>query len=510
VIAIGDIVADKYRIDRAVGNGGMAYVMAATHLTLDKPVAIKVLLPGLCENQEAITRFLREARASVRIQGDHVARVLDVGTLADGAPFMVMELLEGRDLAHELRERKMLPVGEAVDYVLQAGEALAEAHAFGIVHRDLKPANLFLTSSSDGSALIKVLDFGISKALVVEGQSSTVTLTDSHDVLGSPCYMSPEQVRQPKKVDSRSDIWSLGIILHELLGGFPPFVSDTPMGVLAAVVTDDPPSLLMVRDDVPPDLEVVIAKCLEKEASQRYQDVVELATALKSYAPKSGETAVLRIAAVARAAKERALRPSRSPASVLPVVSSLHPPDAATLKSSSNDPVASPPSPPRHDTQAGWDGSPSLPTYKHRWLWAGGSLALATVVFSLGWFLLRPRSSSRSQEAIQTITSQANGPADGPRAAPLPSAPPANAGAPAATSASTDPTRERDATTVSIANASASQVTAPRVPGPLASRSAPAGEKKTPSPKGRDEPTPDKGAPSASPPSPRDPLEGRE
>jgi serine/threonine-protein kinase len=449
---------------------------------------------------------LREARASVRIQGDHVARVLDVGTLADGAPFMVMELLEGRDLAHELRERKMLPVGEAVDYVLQAGEALAEAHAFGIVHRDLKPANLFLTSSSDGSALIKVLDFGISKALVVEGQSSTVTLTDSHDVLGSPCYMSPEQVRQPKKVDSRSDIWSLGIILHELLGGFPPFVSDTPMGVLAAVVTDDPPSLLMVRDDVPPDLEVVIAKCLEKEASQRYQDVVELATALKSYAPTSGEAAVLRIAAVARAAKERALRPSRSPASVLPVVSSLHPPDAATLKSSSNDPVAPPPpSPPRHDTQAGWDGSPSIPTYKHRWFWAGGSIAVTAMVLSVGWLLLRPRSGPRSQEAIQTTTSQSNGPAEGPRAAPLPSAPLVNAGAPAATGASADSTRERDATTVSGAGLSAPEVTAP---GPLASRSA-AGEKKTQSPKGHDEPTPAKSAPPASPPLPSDPLEGR-
>jgi serine/threonine protein kinase len=515
VIDIGDIVGDKYRVDRALGNGGMAYVMAATHLTLDRPVAIKILLPGLCENQEAIARFLREARASVRIQGDHVARVIDVGTLDDGAPYMVMDLLEGCDLARDLRDRNTLPIGEAVDFVLQACEALAEAHAFGIVHRDLKPANLFLTRRSDGSPLVKVLDFGISKAFVVEGQTS-VTLTDAHGILGSPCYMSPEQVRKPRTVDSRSDIWSLGIILYELIGGLPPFVSDTPMGVLAAVVTDHPPSLVMVRDDVPPGLEDVISKCLEKEASRRYQDVVELAVALKPFAP-SGETAVARIAAVARAAKERALFPAhRSSSDAGLRRSSVHPPDAATLKSAASEPPAT-----LQDTAASFDQSGSisasstsrasstLPSGRARKMLAGFVGAAATIaMLTLGGLLLR----SRPQSATEATSASGSTPASSPSVAnplPLPNDRLANAsGASVVPSAASDHRGESDtkaASTAVDAGPSPTNAASPIL------RPA-AAQKKTARPKvdAETSTSPAKSAIPTSLPSPLDPLDGRQ
>src|SRR5450432_2680148 len=145
VVVIGDILAAKYKVEKTLGKGGMGYVVAARHLQLDQQVAIKILVPELTENEDAVARFLREARAAVRIRSEHIVRVLDVGTLDDGTPFMVMEFLEGKDLAKELEERNKLPVGEAIDYVLQVCEGLAEAHAVGIVHRDLKPANLFIT-----------------------------------------------------------------------------------------------------------------------------------------------------------------------------------------------------------------------------------------------------------------------------------------------------------------------------------------------------------------------------
>jgi serine/threonine protein kinase len=312
MVSDGDLVADKYRIERILGEGGMGHVYAAVHEQLGIRVAIKILSPTLSQNDDAVRRFSREARASVRIQSEHVARVLDVGQLESGAPYMVMEFLSGNDLAHELKQRGSLPVQEAIQYVLQASEAVAEAHALGVIHRDLKPANLFLTRRSDGSPLVKVLDFGIAKAVAPEQGAfePSPSLTATHSFLGSPAYMSPEQVRTPKSVDTRSDIWSLGTILYEFLLGELPFRGSNALDLLAAVASDPMPSIRAKRPDVSPELEIVIARCLEKKPADRYQSVAEFAQALAPHAPPASLPTVSRISGIQRPTPITSLPPA--------------------------------------------------------------------------------------------------------------------------------------------------------------------------------------------------------
>ena len=198
------IIAGKYRVESTLGFGGMGVVLAARHLQLDERVAIKVLRDDVTVDAEHVARFLREAQAAVRLKSEHVARILDVGTLPDGKPYMVMELLEGLDLGRLLQDQGQLARPLAVDLVLQTCDALAEAHAIGIVHRDIKPTNLFITSRRDGSPLLKVLDFGISKAQ----STAELSLTQTSSMLGTPAYMSPEQMRSARNADARSDLWS--------------------------------------------------------------------------------------------------------------------------------------------------------------------------------------------------------------------------------------------------------------------------------------------------------------
>ena len=225
----GDVLAGKYRVERVLGSGGMGVVVAAMHLTLQERVALKFLLPEGAKKEETVTRFLREARAAAKIKSEHVARVSDVGTLESGAPYLVMEYLDGSDLSALLRRDGPLPPRDAVEYVLQACEALAEAHAVGIVHRDLKPANLFLARHAGGAPRIKVLDFGISKLTARDPSMppDDPSMTRTRAWLGSPLYMSPEQMRSARDVDTRTDIWALGVILYELLSGKPPFDGET-------------------------------------------------------------------------------------------------------------------------------------------------------------------------------------------------------------------------------------------------------------------------------------------
>lgn len=282
VPAVGEVIADKYRIDSVVGTGGMGIVLCATHLGLGQRVAIKVLTvpDDDARRDEARERFLREGRATAALVSDHVVRVYDVGTLDNGAPFMVMELLRGQDLARTLQQQGALAIELAADCVRQAADAIAAAHAQGIVHRDLKPSNLFLTTRSDGSPLVKVLDFGISKAMSSELEPLTGNLTATRSVLGTPFYMSPEQVRDAKKVDARTDIWSLGLILHELLSASPAFEGTTLPGVCAAIAADPPAALRLKRPDVPVELEAIVLKCLEKDPAKRFQSARELSDRL--------------------------------------------------------------------------------------------------------------------------------------------------------------------------------------------------------------------------------------
>ncbi|WP_437602653.1 serine/threonine-protein kinase [Sorangium sp. So ce590] len=285
-VAEGQVLSGKYRVERILGQGGMGVVVAALHEQLHQRVAIKMLHPGA--NAEMVERFVREARAAVRLKSEHVARVLDVGTLETGAPFMVMEYLEGSDLQETLRQRGPLELEEAVGYVLEACEAIAEAHAAGIIHRDLKPANLFLTRGADGSGMVKVLDFGISKALAessAAGAEPELGLTKTAMVLGSPLYMAPEQMRSARSVDARADIWSLGAILYQLLTARVPFDATSLSELILMINTEAPPSPSTFRRDLPPGLEAAILHCLERDVAKRFKSVAELAGAIVDFGP---------------------------------------------------------------------------------------------------------------------------------------------------------------------------------------------------------------------------------
>ncbi|HEX3769566.1 MAG TPA: serine/threonine-protein kinase, partial [Polyangiaceae bacterium] len=291
----GHVLLGKYRIERLLGAGGMGAVVLATHLQLEERVAIKFLLSSVSRQPDMVERFLREGRTAIKIRSEHCVRVLDVGTLDGGQPYMVMEFMEGRDLEHAIREDGPLPVADAVDYVLQAGEALAEAHALGTVHRDIKPANLFLTRRPDGTASVKVLDFGISKAA---GPAGNMGMTSTQAVMGSPLYMSPEQMRSSKDVDARSDIWALGTVLYEALAGVPPFDGETVTALIIKITQDTAPPLRLRRPDVPPQLEATLMGALEKDRARRYQTMAEFAAALAPFGSPDAASSADRIARV--------------------------------------------------------------------------------------------------------------------------------------------------------------------------------------------------------------------
>jgi serine/threonine-protein kinase len=278
--AAGALLAGRYRVEGLLGTGGMGVVVAATQVPLGRRVAIKLLSREAASDAEAVERFFREAQSAAALRSEHVVKILDFGSFDDGAPYMVMEYLDGQDLARTLDGVGQLGVEPAVDFVLQACEPLAEAHAVGIVHRDLKPANLFVTRAADGSPLLKILDFGISKVLPKE----SVSITTTGSSMGSPVYMSPEQIRDAKAVDPRSDVWALGIVLYELLAGEPPFVAERSHEVLARIVQDAPRPLGTLRPNLPPGLEDVVHRCLQKNPEDRFQNVGELARALQPFA----------------------------------------------------------------------------------------------------------------------------------------------------------------------------------------------------------------------------------
>jgi serine/threonine-protein kinase len=281
----GDIIRDRYRLDGVLGEGGTGIVVSATSLKDGTKVAIKFLRRAL-ETNELRTRFEREARAITKIASEHVVVVLDVGTLDDGAAFMVMEHLEGRDLARILKEDGPLPIAAAVDCMVQVCDALVHAHDAGIVHRDLKPANVFVEDRGDGKIHAKIVDFGISKFLdkrVLGDDGKPPEMTNAFTMLGSPRYMAPEQVRNSKDVDARADIWSVGVVLFQLITGKHVFNAHSNVEASIAVLTADPQKLSAIEPNAPEGLDEVIRKCLTRDVAARYQTASELAIALKPF-----------------------------------------------------------------------------------------------------------------------------------------------------------------------------------------------------------------------------------
>jgi len=297
-VPVGTVLAGKYVVENVLGAGGMGIVVAARHNVLGQRVALKFLHGPALENPEYVKRFLREAKAVVQLESQFVARVTDVGTLDSGSPYIVMELLEGYDLEKRIRdypEKGPLPIPEAVDRMIEALDALAEAHSRDIIHRDLKPANLFLAMRADGTLATKVLDFGISK---VRGSQEATNLTRTSAMLGTPTYMAPEQVRSSASVDVRADIWAMGVVLFELFTGHVPFGGTAIGAVFAAILEAPAPKVQPWRPEVSPQLEAIVLRCLEKEPSRRFGDVGQLARALAPFGTSSTAGSVARATAV--------------------------------------------------------------------------------------------------------------------------------------------------------------------------------------------------------------------
>lgn len=268
----GDLLAGKYRIERLLGEGAMGVVVAATHLDLDKPVALKFMKPEAIAAPECIDRFLREARAAGRLRSEHTCQVHDVGRLDNGAPYIVMELLEGEDLQTFVDRVGVLPSDLVARYLGEVCEAMEEAHAAGIVHRDLKPQNLFKVTTPGGRDLIKVLDFGVSKL----HQGDGATRTANGAIIGTPAFMSPEQMVSSKDVDRRSDIWAMGVIMYQLATGCLPFAGDDVFAIGLRIVNDAPVPPRAIRPDLDARLEVHILRCLAKDPAARYATAEEL------------------------------------------------------------------------------------------------------------------------------------------------------------------------------------------------------------------------------------------
>jgi serine/threonine protein kinase len=351
----GNLVGGKYLVEGNLGEGGLAVVVKARHVQLEQSVAIKYLKPLALSQPGVVDRFLREARLAARIKSEHAVKVHDVGTLPSGIPYMVMELLEGRDLGQLLAEGPLtIPV--AIDYLLQATEALAEAHAAGIVHRDLKPDNLFL-ADRPGSPVVKVLDFGISKAASKksDGRRDKI-VTQVNDRFGTPVFMSPEQLESSANVDARADIWALGVVLYELVTGKLPFEGDELPQLCTSILTKPPIPVRSVLPSAPPELEAILGRCLEKDREKRYRNVAEFAQDLVQLWDHEPPSRIKQIAQVIRNAGQSIRPPTPFPGSiriedVVQALGRVHTPNAPTR------PAASPPAAPAVDPSAALETS---------------------------------------------------------------------------------------------------------------------------------------------------------
>jgi eukaryotic-like serine/threonine-protein kinase len=297
---VGDVIAGKYRIESIAGEGGMGIVYEAEHVILRQRVAVKALRPGSTTSADAIERFSVEASAIARIASEHVVRVMDAGSLPSGAPYLVMEYLDGCDLCELLLRRGPLPAAEVVDFALQALDALAHAHAAQVIHRDLKPANLFYARCSDGRRIIKLVDFGISKSIELGSEDDRVA--------GSPVYMSPEQLKRAS-LDPRTDLWSLGVVIYELIAGAPPFTGDDFSNLVSAILEKDATPLGEKVPGIAPELSAIVDRCLMRDPAARWSTTAELARALAKHGTGAWAGALERIdRALSNAAEARVPR----------------------------------------------------------------------------------------------------------------------------------------------------------------------------------------------------------
>jgi len=326
---VGTTLAGKYRIDARLNEGGMGTVYRGTHVLMDKTVAIKVLRPSLAADEKIVARFSREARAASRISHPNALSVTDFGEDESGHVFLVMEYLSGKTLKQVIRDEGPLPLARVVDIARQVGDALHAAHEQGIIHRDLKSDNIMLLDTMTGDHA-KVLDFGIAKINEPEGAVDT-NLTAPNLVIGTPQYMSPEQCSQDSEIDARSDIYSFGVILYEMLVGHVPFSGDSPTMVMMKHLQEPVPSVMEERSDLPASVARVVARAMAKVPDNRYQNVAEL---IEDLTIASGMT-IHRLAPVETTAHEK------------PIVSEE--PDEVTVVRPREEPAYVPPPVPRRE-----------------------------------------------------------------------------------------------------------------------------------------------------------------
>jgi serine/threonine-protein kinase len=297
----GDVLASRYVVEQPPIRSSNVLVFQVRHADLGQRFTLKCLLPEASVDPDAVARFLRGARAAIHLTSEHTARTVDAGRFSSNVPYIVSEALTGCDLRETLRVRGVLAPNEAVDLVLQACEALAEAHANGLVHRNLSLSTLFATRRPGGTSFVKVLDFGVADVFAPEPARNDTLLQFARSsnsaaaaIQSLECY-SPEQIRSSKEIDARTDIWALGAILHELLAGSPVFQAPTVPALLAAIAADPPVPITSIRSDVPGGLETVVLRCLEKERSARYPSVADFAVALRSFATPEAKASIERI-----------------------------------------------------------------------------------------------------------------------------------------------------------------------------------------------------------------------
>ncbi|MFO0610824.1 MAG: serine/threonine-protein kinase [Polyangiales bacterium] len=370
------VVGDKYRVLRPIGRGGMGAVFEAEHALTGRRVAVKVLLPQFAENEVLAKRFVNEARAAARIQDPHVVEVVDLGRTPAGELYIVLEYLDGRELKAAIREEAPFPAERACHVAAQVAALMGKAHALGIVHRDLKPANVFLLARDRDADYAKVLDFGIAKLRPAEPQEGEHTqLTRTHDVVGTPLYMAPEQLKGSREVDARADVYSMGVMLFQMLSARLPFTGESMADIFLKVMTESPPPLASLRPDLPADLAAVVARCLDRDPARRFADGAALAEALAPWADAWSPN-------VPRTA------PGYAPGALGPVTGTTPAPAAPAPARIETAPAAPRPAP---DVTPPVSVAPVVPAPSGRGRGVALALVGAAAVLALAWVAARPR-----------------------------------------------------------------------------------------------------------------------